>query len=863
MRIWTMTIEWRPHQRDYSELVGAIGAGYEDMRVGLEGPCGCHPAGTLVLMASGRTKTVESVQVGDSIMGVDGPRQVLQLHSGHGAMYRVTPIKGNPWECNADHTLVLQRTDNGGLDTVAVKDYNAQTNNWRNMRKQFSSGVHSFEPRANPELDPYFFGVWLGDGSKGTGVHITKPDPEIEEVCREQALRYGLGVRRDTNSSGCPTWHLHNLKLGPMRNPLRAAIDEALEFMWERYCTGSSETRRAWLAGFLDTDGYRSISGYEIVQKSEKFSDAIQFVARSLGLRVSRVPKHVRGVEYQRMHISGDCTHLPLRIPRKQPLERKQRKKPLRTGFRVDQIADNDWYGFEVDGDHLFLLGDFTVVHNSGKSIGYLRAALQPGFPKCNVLSTTRAHLRQLETTLEEHFPGGDWAVLRGRSWYKCCGQPKPKGEVIEDMEEARKEEWGDKKCSLGDQCEYVLAIQDCAQSQVVIQCTIGFLHRRDCWGQVAEDDPRRKIVDRDVAILDEAHEYSDVRRTYETSKIQVYHGEFPEINGAIERARRSDKGYKRGYVLLSDGSGVRLANELYLTYCKRHVNVNSERVQGTPDGSWKKRKAKALKRYHKIISLLAGSEEEIQPVVYLQWSGGGDVKETLHLVREPLFAHAKEKLAPREIFTSATLRDVAPHLGILPDYLQVFPEIFDWNKNVQTIAYEDQTPKCAGNKPMEAETMLALYESEGRPLTVALFISRKHVAESARLIKDQENVFIQGRDGDLTEIVNKARDARMHRPSPFILAYSGWVGTDIPGTKWLILGSAPLSPLGPVHEARQLRGKGGGWNDKHKVTANRVRLKQGLGRALRSPEDKAVVIWTHTGPFDRLGLDPNTGRVT
>lgn len=45
---------------------------------------------------------------------------------------------------------------------------------------------------------------------------------------------------------------------------------------------------------------------------------------------------------------------------------RKQKKNVLRTGISVEPIGWGEYYGFEVRGnDHLFCLGDFTVVHNS------------------------------------------------------------------------------------------------------------------------------------------------------------------------------------------------------------------------------------------------------------------------------------------------------------------------------------------------------------------------------------------------------------------------------------------------------------------------------------------------------------------
>lgn len=39
--------------------------------------------------------------------------------------------------------------------------------------------------------------------------------------------------------------------------------------------------------------------------------------------------------------------------------------EPELTQITVEPIGEGDYYGFEIDGDHLFMLGDFTVTHNT------------------------------------------------------------------------------------------------------------------------------------------------------------------------------------------------------------------------------------------------------------------------------------------------------------------------------------------------------------------------------------------------------------------------------------------------------------------------------------------------------------------
>jgi len=68
---------------------------------------------------------------------------------------------------------------------------------------------------------------------------------------------------------------------------------------------------------------------------------------------------------YYIINICGDLSDLSIILDRKKSLPRKQKKNVLLTGFDVKYVGVDDYYGFEIDGNHLYLLGDFTVTHNT------------------------------------------------------------------------------------------------------------------------------------------------------------------------------------------------------------------------------------------------------------------------------------------------------------------------------------------------------------------------------------------------------------------------------------------------------------------------------------------------------------------
>jgi superfamily II DNA or RNA helicase len=345
----------------------------------------CLGIGTPVLKHDGTIRPVESVVIGDRLMGPDGsPRTVLGTTRSTGSLYCVTPARGHAWVCNDVHVLSLVHTETGAIVDIDVQSYLAETKWFRHLHKQFAPerGI-DFAPGESLPLDPYFLGVWYGDGTKSlAGVAVSKPDPEILAVCESIAASFGLRVRTDFGSTGCPTHHIVGPHTGGGSNALLDLILRIVgagTHLPHRYLTASRVDRLEFLAGLLDTDGFLHRSGFEIVQKQRGFSEGVCFLARSLGLRALMVEKIVNGDSYWRVSISGDCSVIPTRIARKRAPERKQIKCATRTGFTIEPIGVGEYAGFELDGDGRFLLGDFTVTHNTVIAAAVVKGAIDLG----------------------------------------------------------------------------------------------------------------------------------------------------------------------------------------------------------------------------------------------------------------------------------------------------------------------------------------------------------------------------------------------------------------------------------------------------------------------------------------------------
>jgi len=344
----------------------------------------CLGLGEKVLRFDGSVAMVEDIKAGDLLMGPDSaPRRVLATTRGVDELFRITPVRGDPWVCNSVHVLTLKHTTTGATVDIALDEYLRKSAPWKHRHKQFSVGVDFGASEDALPIDPYFLGIWLGDGTKCLDRHgrvakvaVTKPDAEIQQACEATAQSWGLRVRCDVAGGGCPTFNIVNDRGqgNHLLDELRVLMSGRAIRVPRKYLVASRAARLEVLAGLIDTDGHLEHGCIDFVQKSAAIIEDATFLARSLGLKVTNGDdKVVNGETYLRICISGDLSCVPTRIHRKTSGPRRQKKDALRTGFAVESIGRGEYAGFELDGDGRFLLGDFTVTHNSALVAGVLR----------------------------------------------------------------------------------------------------------------------------------------------------------------------------------------------------------------------------------------------------------------------------------------------------------------------------------------------------------------------------------------------------------------------------------------------------------------------------------------------------------
>ena len=358
---------------------------------------GCHAIGEKVLLANGRAERVENINVGDKLLGADGkPRNVLMCHEGEYEMYKITPVKGKPFLVTGNHKLTIVRNnkrekDYNQLVDITVEDYINKPDHYKHCSKLIrSSLIKSFNRRNKITIDPYFLGLLIGDGGLKYQLNITTADQEVVDYITKMSKEYGFKFK--TTPSGKSTTYTfvydNNWSFGVKGSllhqqlkslGLRRTTSES-KFIPDEYKYSNYKTRLEILAGIIDTDGSFSEGCYDFVSKSKRLAEDVVFVCRSLGLAaymkecVKKCQNNFSGT-YYRVCISGDISIIPCKVKHKIAPKRKQIKDVLRTGFTVEAVGVQKYKGFTVDGDNRYLLDDFTITHNCGKTICFSSVA--------------------------------------------------------------------------------------------------------------------------------------------------------------------------------------------------------------------------------------------------------------------------------------------------------------------------------------------------------------------------------------------------------------------------------------------------------------------------------------------------------
>lgn len=347
---------------------------------------GCHIKGTEVLMYDGLIKNVEDIVVGDILMGDDNtPRVVKELYSGTDQLYKITLSNGDYQIVNSHHPVYFKRYS---------RKHNVYTEHTLTAPellevKGLSKGYYIpkatiYFPYTPVAINPYFLGLWLGDGDS-TRLDIANKDPEVLNWLLNN---YEGTIRASNQSDSCKIFHIS--KVAHVYN--RLFLEYNLynnKHIPQDYKINAPEIQLQVVAGLIDTDGtYDSKKNFfEITQRYDRkhILEDVKFMCESNGLECSLSTRKGSGkkpgILHYRLRISGDLSIIPTKINRKRGIYSAPYRSRLNWcdyTFKVEPYGKGEYYGFTVDKNHLFVLGDLTVTHNTFPNLSDLYTVMRP-----------------------------------------------------------------------------------------------------------------------------------------------------------------------------------------------------------------------------------------------------------------------------------------------------------------------------------------------------------------------------------------------------------------------------------------------------------------------------------------------------
>ena len=389
----------------------------------------CMIKDTPILMYNGSIKMVQDVKIGDLLMGDDStPRKVLSLGRGKDELYDIVPTKGEKYGVNSEHILCLKssginkikkmknsdnsisykveyfnkntfkinskrfvnidhandylisKSEENNIIEISVKNLLKLPKYISEHLKGYSVGVN-FQSKPVP-FDPYIVGAWLGDGDSCTS-RITNQDSRVLLYLRNKLLEYNLSLTYHSGYSYRIGYDLHR-KYNDSRNNKNIFLQVLKDYnllnnkhIPDIYKINDRNIQLELLAGLIDTDGSYSNKDkcYYITQKNKKLSDDILFICRSLGFAAYKKQRKSsciykgnkkEGIYYVISIFGNNINEIPVKIERKKVTEKRlQCKNCNLTGIKIIHKEYGDYYGFELDSNHRYLLGNFMVTHNT------------------------------------------------------------------------------------------------------------------------------------------------------------------------------------------------------------------------------------------------------------------------------------------------------------------------------------------------------------------------------------------------------------------------------------------------------------------------------------------------------------------
>lgn len=399
---------------------------YEDKNflalvVGDTGTGKCLIEGSKVLMSTGEWKNIEDTKIGDRVISPNSNFEgssfatIIDIDKYKSDdIYEVRTNKNQLlYTCTGNHKIPIyhyhfpkrkvnnkrvrlyedRETKISMREASDLVKLSAATLHCKGIRTRQGVLIEKFEKMYKPAIDPYFLGVFLGDGCFSDGKRLSIASATQEIINRTEKSMKIYNAVRQRQGTPCKGYFVprkHPYKLELERLGL-AGKKSGTKFIPKECLFTSVDFRLNLLAGLIDTDG--SITKDGIIchtTKSKQMAEDIIFLVRSLGgmSNLKWSYKSCPGMDKPRKYYSFKVelgtmlSTLRLSKPNKKILIEKRLKSDklkLNTSiisFCVKKINQSRRVvGITLDNESkLFVTDNFMVTHNSCSAISLARA---------------------------------------------------------------------------------------------------------------------------------------------------------------------------------------------------------------------------------------------------------------------------------------------------------------------------------------------------------------------------------------------------------------------------------------------------------------------------------------------------------
>jgi len=302
--------------------------------------------------------------IGDQVCNTyGGLSSVLGVYpQGECSIFRVKFSNGESVDCTMDHLWSV--ATNELFSTKSLEElleegiFRKDGEKWRPKFKLRPISAVQYADREVP-VDPYTFGVWVGDGSKGTSC-ISGIDLEVFDN-----IPYPVSHAPDGIHHYC-TGLITDLKKTSVWNE-----GSKTKFIPEEYLINSFEKRMELLRGLMDTDGCCAENGRLIfTTSSEKLRDTFIQLVRSVGGTSKGFSVNTKENYDPSYKITFQFNDLSIPLFK---ISRKEKRRAIRQTNGTLYIAGVEYVGnhtatcIKVDSeDHLYITEKFIPTHNTG-----------------------------------------------------------------------------------------------------------------------------------------------------------------------------------------------------------------------------------------------------------------------------------------------------------------------------------------------------------------------------------------------------------------------------------------------------------------------------------------------------------------